>query len=349
MHRLLSRLALPVALAAMVLVPSTARASTTEHVPALKHVFVIVLENEDFATSWGPDSPATYLNSLVRRGAFADRYYGVSHLSADNYIAMTSGQPPTPVFQSDCQNWAMCYGSEKARVDGGRSIVDQLEEKGLTWGAYMESMGTPCKHPALTDLQDPNSVGYATRHNPFVYYPPVVDDQKRCDDHVVDYSALPPLLRSHTRDAVPNFVFITPDTCDDGHDAPCKGDKAGQPGGLVSADQWLQANVPLILDSAAYKDGGALFITFDEASNSDTSGCCASGVSGIGTDGGGRVGLLMLSSLARVGHATDSFYDHHSLLRTIEDAFGITEHLNNAASPKEHSMSDLFTPSRRAT
>ena len=58
--------------------------------------------------------------------------------------------------------------------------------------------------------------------------------------------------------------------------------------------------------------------------------------------GGGRIGLLMLSPLARAGHATDAFYDHNSLLRTTEDAFGVGEHLNNAGSSKVHPMSDLF-------
>ena len=317
-------------------------AAGLEGVPTLKHAFIIVLENEDFDASWGPTSPATYLNSLVRQGAFADQYYGVSHLSADNYMAMTSGQPPTLPFQSDCQSWAVCYASEKARLDGGRSIVDQLEGKGATWGAYMGSMATPCLHPAVTDVIDPYSKGYATRHDPFVYYPPIVDNQARCDAHVRPYGDLPPKLAAGSG-AVPNYVFITPDTCDDGHDAPCAD---GRPGGLVSADAWLKANVPLILNSGAYHDHGALFITFDEASNQDTSGCCATGVSGNGLDGGGRVGLLMLSPLARVGHATDAFYSHNSLLRTIEDAFGIGEHLNNAASSKEKAMTDLFAGSK---
>jgi hypothetical protein len=251
---------------------------------------------------------------------------------------MTSGQAPTPPFQSDCQVWAICYASEKARLDGGRSIADQLEANSLTWGAYMGSMPTPCLHPAMTDGVDPNSKGYATRHNPFVYYPPIVDDQARCDAHVRPYGDLPRQLAGPSA-AVPNYVFITPDTCDDGHDAPCAD---GRPGGLVSADAWLRANVPLILRSAAYRDHGALFITFDEASNSDMSGCCATGISGNGLDGGGRVGLLMLSPLARAGHATDTYYSHYSLLRTIEDGFGIGEHLNGAAAAKEKAMTDLF-------
>jgi hypothetical protein len=309
-----------------------------EGVPRLKHVFVIVLENEDFDASWGPKSPATYLNSLVPHGAFADRYYAASHLSADNYIAMTTGQVPALPFQSDCQNWAVCYASEKVRADGGRSIADQLEEHGLSWGAYMGSMSKPCLHPAMTDPVDPYSKGYATRHNPFVYYPPIVDNQARCEAHVRPYNDLPPQLAAGSA-AVPNYVFITPDTCDDGHDAPCAD---GRPGGLVSADAWLRANVPLILRSPAYRDRGALFITFDEASNQDISGCCATGVSGIGLDGGGRIGLLMLSPMSRAGHATDTYYSHNSLLRTVEDAFGIGEHLNQAGASKEKAMADLF-------
>lgn len=305
-------------------------------VPKLHHVFVIVLENEDFANTWDTDP---YLKSLTTQGAFADQYYAASHLSADNYIAMTSGQTPTMPFQSDCQVWSYCYASEKARLDEGRNITDQLTGAGLTWGAYMESMGTPCKHPALTDGPDPNSKGYATRHNPFAYYPTIVDHSAYCAAHVRDYNDLVPLLKSGNEDAVPNYVFISPDTCDDGHDAPCAD---ARPGGLHQADLWLQNNLPTILGSAAYHDDGAVFITFDEASNTDEGGCCATGILADGTNGGGRVGLVMLSDKANVNHATDAFYDHNSLLRTVEDAFGISEHLNNAGSDKVRSMADLF-------
>src|SRR5947209_12044029 len=154
-----------------------AQTAGLEGVPRLKHVFVIVLENEDFKTSWGPASPATYLNSLVPQGAFATQYYGVSHVSADNYIAMTSGQTPTPLFQSDCLNWLACETFEKALPDGGRSVADQLEEQGLTWLGAMESMAVPCQHGAASDVIDPYQTGYATRHDPFVYYPPIVGNQ----------------------------------------------------------------------------------------------------------------------------------------------------------------------------
>jgi hypothetical protein len=313
-----------------------AASAPKEGVPALKHAFVIVLENEDYNATWGPTSPARYLKSLVPHGALATHYYGVSHNSADNYIAMTSGQPPEPQFQADCPDWSLCEGSEKARVDGGRSIADQLTANHVTWGAYMESMKTPCQHPSASQASDPYQIGYATRHDPFVYYPPIVESSARCDSHVRPWSELARALPQRT---LPNYMFITPDTCDDGHDATCAN---GRPGGLAQADRWLSFVVPHILRSPAYRDHGALFITFDEASTSDTSGCCATGVGSDGSNGGGRVGLLMLSPLARAGHATDTDYDHNSLLRTIEDALGIGEHLNNAASPKVHPMTDLF-------
>src|SRR5437763_4305959 len=121
-----------------------ARALPLEGVPAFKHVFILVLENEDYSASWGPTSPATYLNSLVPQGSFATHYYGVSHLSADNYIAMTSGQSPYPPFTGDCPNYAACYLTEKARPDAGYNIGDQLDAVGQSWAAWMGGMRTRC-------------------------------------------------------------------------------------------------------------------------------------------------------------------------------------------------------------
>jgi hypothetical protein len=316
---------------------------TIEGVPAIKHAFVIVLENESFDTSFGPGSPAVYLNSLLSQGAFADNYYGVSHLSAGNYIAMTSGQPPTLPFQSDCPSWGLCEASEKARLDGGRNVADQIEERHLTWAGYMDSMPGPCAHgPQVGPDTYQGGAGaanrYATRHNPFVYYPSIVENDARCSSHVVPYTNLVSALQ--TGAPVPNLSFISPDTCHDGHDGDALAD--GTRCDLAGADQWLSQNVRLILNSAAYQDGGALFITFDEAENNDNSGCCATGETSDGNTGGGRIGLVMLSPMGKVGHASDLYYDHNSLLRTLEDGFGITEHLNNAASPKVKPLTELF-------
>src|SRR5215510_7690311 len=70
---------------------------------AIKHVLVIDLENEDFAKTFGPNSPATYLNStLLRQGELVVNYYATSHASTGNYLSQVSGQASTPMINSDC-------------------------------------------------------------------------------------------------------------------------------------------------------------------------------------------------------------------------------------------------------
>ena len=327
-------------------------ATSLEGVPRYDHVFTIVLENQNYDTTWNAPAPGggpTYLQSLRSQGVFASQYYGISHVSADNYIAMTSGQPATPLFNTDCEiSWSSCETFEKAWPDGGRSIADQVEDTGLNWKAYMESMGVPCQHPSATTLGDPYQTGYATRHNPFVYYPPIAENQARCDAHVVPYTALAGDLASES--TTPNYAFITPDTCHDGHDAPCSAPEVGEPGGLASANAWLAAEVPKILGSPAFTTPGVnslLIVTFDENGFTDMQGCCGAFAQGIGATStaaafGGRIGLVAVGSGVTAGKVVATPYDHWSYLRTVEDALGIGEHLNVSGSPVTTPMTDVF-------
>ncbi len=305
---------------------------------------MLVLENESYASTWGPGSPATYLNSLRAQGAFADQYYATGHESLDNYIAMTSGQPDQPVTGSDCLtvNLYTCSRAQQA-TDSGRNIADQLEAAGLSWSGFMDAMPSPCFHADASPTATPPDPyqgdstarparNYTDRHNPFLYYPDILDNNARCAAHVVPFSEM---REDITKNAVPAFSFITPNTCHDGHDSPCAG---GQPGGLVSADRWLSRELPRIIRYMDSHDG-LLLVTFDEGATSDTSGCCTGGPGGA-PGVGGRVGLLALGHGLTPGLVTDAQYDHASLLRTLEDAFGITEHLNNAGTATP--MAGLF-------
>jgi hypothetical protein len=173
---------------------------------------------------------------------------------------------------------------------------------------------------------------YATRHNPFVYFHSIIDEPA-CAARVVDLKRLASDLQSVA--ATPNLVYITPNLCHDGHDAPCVD---GQPGGLVSADRFLATEVPKILASPAYKADGMLVITVDEASFASSEACCRTPVSpnvampGLSGPGGGRVGTLLVSSrvAARTTDATP--YNHYSLLCSIENMFGLA-HLGFAGAP----------------
>jgi phospholipase C len=328
--------------AAALQAPGTARAATTglEGIPHFDHVVVLTEENETASTTFGAGSPAVYLNSLRGKGVFLPNYYGTGHVSLDNYIAMVSGQPLNPLSASDCSSVSLWTCAQPQRVyAGGRNLADQLEDAGLGWRAYEDGTSTPCFHgPYVAGDTSPDpyqghsttgAKNYADRHNPFIYFPDVIEDQARCEAHQRPYADLAADLSAGT---LPAFSFVTPDTCHDGHDDPCAGETTG---GLAAADSWLQAELPALLSYLAAHNG-LLVINFDEGGTpsgaaslttptDDVCPTCAS----LGA--GGRTGALLISPRLPQGATVTTSYDHHSLLRTIEDDFGISEHLNLAA------------------
>ncbi|HEV7523487.1 MAG TPA: alkaline phosphatase family protein [Acidimicrobiia bacterium] len=311
-------------------------------------MFVINLENENYTTSWGTTSPAQYLNgTLVKQGKLLTQYYGIGHVSLDNYIAEISGQSPNPNTQGDCvkfveftskgtDKYGQALGQGCVYPRAVKTVADQLTAAGKTWRSYQEDMRTPCRHPAIGE-NDQTLVArrgdmYATRHNPFVYFHSIIDSPI-CKRNVVDFAQLATDLQSTT--TTPNFSFITPNLCHDGHDAPCVDN---EPGGLVSADRFLAAQVPKILASPAYKADGMLVITFDEATITSTAACCHTPAApnaaqpGLGGPGGGRVGALVLSAHVKAGTTDATPYNHYALLCSIEDMFGLG-HLGYAGAP----------------
>jgi len=236
-----------------------AQARTPSGPPPVGHVFVIVLENENASTSFGPDSPAPYLSrTLPGQGAFIPDYYGVTHLSLGNYVALVSGQGANPQTQADCQIYTDFVGGVTG-LDGQaigqgcvypasvKTIADQLTAHGLSWKGYMEDMGNDtsreaalCGRPQLNTRDNTQSATpddqYAARHNPFVYFHSIVDDGVSCEQHDVPLWQLPADLAKARN--TPSFSFITPDLCNDGHDGDgTPGSCAdGGPGGLVAAD-----------------------------------------------------------------------------------------------------------------
>ncbi|HEX8105224.1 MAG TPA: alkaline phosphatase family protein, partial [Solirubrobacteraceae bacterium] len=351
-----------VALGAMVAGPAGAAAAP----PPVKHVVVIWLENKNYVETFGADTKAEYFTGdLVRRGQLLTNYYATGHLSLDNYISVVSGQPPNAETQADCNRFTDfkgTVGADGIAVGQGcvfppevKTVADQLEAAGLTWKGYMEDMANgegqarSCRHPEING-DDPTQqarVGdqYAARHNPFVYFHSVID-RPSCAANDVDLRALPgDFARVET---TPNFAFITPNLCNDGHDAPCVD---GRPGGLESADAWLREWVPRILDAPAMKQDGLLMVTFDEAEagppNPDASACCNE-PSGPNTPnpggpvpgaGGGRIGAVVVSPWVQPGSTNPTAYNHYSFLRSVEDLFGLA-HLGYAAPPDLRAFGD---------
>ena len=333
----------------------------------VRHVFVIVLENEPFAITFGKQSPAPYLaHELPRRGALLPHYYAVGHNSLDNYIAMVSGQAPNPQTQRDCPRMTEFRATGPLDAHGQlpgegcvypakvKTVADQLRAAGLTWKGYMEDMGADpgreaatCGHVPIGARDHTNHAAgndqYADKHDPFVYFHSIIDDKAYCDTHVVNLDRLPADLAKI--DTTPNFVYITPSLCHDGHDAPCAN---GEPGGLISADDFLLHWVPRIMASPAFRKDGLLVITFDEGTGGGS--CCGEqplpggpAPGRYNRAGGGRIGAVLLSPFIRPGTVSARYYNHYSLLRSIEKAFGLP-YLGYAAGdgPKAFGR-DVFT------
>ena len=179
-----------------------------------------------------------------------------------------------------------------------------------------------------------------------MYFHSVVDDQARCDSHVVNLGNLPADLGSV--DSTANYTFITPSLCHDGHDSPCAN---GEPGGLTSVNVFLQQWVPQILASPAFQKDGLLIVTFDESNGvqSDSSACCGEApgpntlLPGLLGPGGGKVGAVLLSPFIKPGTVTATAYNHYSMLRSVQDIFGL-QYLGNAGATGQAGFgSDVYT------
>ncbi len=342
--------------------PSTTRspAATTVHTiasPPIKHVFIIVLENKLYEKTFGPNTEAPYLaDSMAKAGALLTQYYGIGHYSLDNYIAMISGQAPNPATQADCGKFVEFV--ETGMADDGQvagkgcvypshvqTIANQLEARGFTWRGYMEDMGNDptresatCGHARIgegdmTEGAQKASPGhpldqYAAKHDPFVYFHSIIDSPT-CNHNVVPLTRLKADLAS--AESTPNYVFIAPNLCNDGHDSKCV---SGEKGGLTAANGFLREWVPVIRSSPAFRDG-LLIVTFDEAQGSDATACCNeqpgpnTKAPGIQGPGGGRIGAVLISPFIRPGTVSNEPYNHYSMLRSVEDIFGL-DHLGYA-------------------
>ena len=355
--------------------------------PPIQHVFVIVLENKGFDETFGAASPAPYLaRTLTGEGVLLEQYYGTTHYSLGNYLAMISGQAGTVETRADCETFAD-FTASGTTPDGQvigrgcvypasvRTLPNQLAEAGKSWRAYMEDMGNDpqresvtCGHAALgardstqhaeaPSASVPLGDQYAARHNPFVYFHAIIDSPT-CAANVVNLERLRHDLKSAKR--TPNFVFISPNLCNDGHDAPCRN---GEPGGLRSADAFLRKWVPIIVASPAYRRDGLLLITFDEGDaevHAQPGGgyletfkgekCCSQQpgpnigpfpqTEKYGRDtvtfldfGGDRTGAVLLSPFLVPGSVAKTPFNHYSLLKTLEDVFGTKGHLGYAGQP----------------
>ena len=300
----------------------------------VKTVWVILMENHNWtgnnagAAFGAPDikgNPlAPYINGeLLRTSAHAEQYFNPpgNHPSQPNYLWLEAGtnfgvladtQPGQPQLFTD------------------QHLVKLLENAGISWRAYAEpDFGSPVFDTCPLDFNFLD-----VEHLAFVFFNDINDGlnvhSAECIAHVRPYFQLATDLADHT---VARFNFITPNLCHDGHEdvSPCDANEPAD--NTQRSDAWLKQNVPLILQSDEYKQGGALFIIWDEAEDS-------------GKFSDGPIGMFILSPFAKGGgkkpFSNSIHYDHSSTLKTLQEIFRVEPLLGAAADSATQDLSDFF-------
>jgi phosphatidylinositol-3-phosphatase len=241
----------------------------------------------------------------------------------------------------------------------GKTIADQLDERGMSWKSYQESLPSagadgvnnsdgffsnlipvtsllPAETQTLVAL-------YAVKHNPFVYFLNVEQgaDSDSSLKNVAGFEGRHGLFEDLESGHVPNYSFIAPNQCNDQHgrgnagplcdfDPSSFGTQVGlNPALIYQGDLTVRNLVKAIHASPVWKDGhNAIVVLWDENDYSATPNV-------------NRVLTIVDTNYGVHGVQSARRYTHFSLLKSIEAGFGLPC-LNHACDDKTKVMSDLF-------
>ena len=281
----------------------------------IQTVFLIMMENHDWSDVKGSSSAPYINNTLLPMAAHAEAYQTPpgNHPSEPNYIWLEAGGNLNIDNDDDPSS------NHKSTTD---HLTTHLEGAGISWKAYAEDIpGTDCPQ-GDTGL-------FVVRHTPMLFFDDVTNNgdtsSQHCIQHVRPYTELATDLSANT---VARYNFITPHVCHDMH---------GQPFGTTcfeftadlihEGDTWLSTEIPKIMASTAYQNGGVIFVVWDEGG-------------GLSADDG-PMPFFAISSKAKPGYSGSVAYTHSSTLRSVQEIFGITPFIGDAANATD--LSDLFT------
>jgi hypothetical protein len=271
----------------------------------IKTVFIIALEDADWAQVKASSS-APYINgTLLPNFAHAEGDTGGFHTSLGNYFMLDSG---------DSYGLRTTETPTSYRVGDSNNLIQAMKSRNITWKSYQEGLPSGVCYTG-------NSGTYAVDHNPFAFYNDMTGNPPSptaayCVAHVRPYSELASDIANNS---VPQYNFIVPSPCNQG-ETGCPGDR------VKAADTWLSQEVPKIMNSGSYKNSGVIFITWME--NNQTNNTTP-------------VGLIVVSPNAKKGYSNSLAYRHYSIIHSVQDIFAITPLIRHAAT--DANLSDLFT------
>jgi hypothetical protein len=294
----------------------------------IKHVFVVSLASSGYEAAFGSSAQMPYLAGTLRpQGDLLSNYSLLDEAALPNSIAAISGQPPTVDTRGDCPDYGACVYSAETLT-----LADQLGIAQFTWHGYIEDMVDPltgeprnCVYPQPGSPPEDTLGDYAARLNPFPYFHSLLD-LGDCASDDVPLTELEGDLRK--ADSTPNFSYVSPNLCNAGISGQCAG---GAPDGAAAADAFLAGLVPKILASPAYRQDGLLIVAFGQLNAAAPPDPAAAPTDPL------KVGALLVSPFITGGSTDAADYNPYSLLRSIEDLFGLTP-LEKAAGAKVKSF-----------
>ena len=341
-----------------------------------QHIFFVMMENHGTDEIIGNRADAPYINSLADRYGVAMQYFGVTHPSLPNYLSMFSGS-----FQGiwdDCRagSGVTCSPEEFVPDSGdatdtlllspeqiasasatphmfdGPNLVDRLEDHGMTWKAYMQSIpavGSTVEYWPYDPVTGVPRKLYAQKHNPFEYFSDIRSSATRMQQ-IVPFEQLQADLDANT---VPDFVWISPDQCHDMHGVSAANAAAlgipacaGTDSQLIGlGDAFLSDTVQAIMASPAWQQDSAIVIAWDEDDYAGYAGCCGSPTTPDGSVlGGARAPALVITSKAPAHKVSTTPANHYSMLATIERLWGLDCLGETCSMSASDRMTDLFMP-----
>jgi phosphatidylinositol-3-phosphatase len=296
------------ATAALGLGTGTASASAHNAAAPAPHVMVIMMENTDYSQAIG--SPAMpYLNEVAHEYAGFTQAYGWSYPSLPNYVELLAGS--TLGISSDCDP-----GDTGCTNLTASTFSDELEAAGVSWHAYFQDDVSGCDNNP-SDFFNGN---YDVEHNPWAY---MADFATQCT-HLSNFG---PLLSDLSGPNPPDYNYVVPDLDNDG----------GDNGTMSSGDTWLSSEIPNIMNTPWYRQGGQIVIMYD-------TGYGNSG--GFNGSSGGQIPpIVVISAHTRGMGLNPAPLNTAGVLRSLEHAYNVP-YLGDAATPANGSLGDALVSGR---
>ena len=327
--------------------------SIEQTMPSYDHIFVVVAENKAYEEIIGSvDAPQ--LNRLAQAYGLATQFYGEVHPSEANYIAMLGGDT-FGIHDDDayyCNLGSADPFCPNAKEPGyvshtisAPNLMTQLEKRGLSWKGYFEDLPSPGADAVVAP--SPQRALYASKHNGFMNFKSVQSDPKRAQKIV----GLDQFIKDLSSNQAPNYSHIILNQCHEMHGlAECLNPQAL----IRDGDKAIAALIQKIMASPlwASSKNNAIIVTWDEDDHTANGpqGCCGFDPKSAANFGGGHIATLVITNHGARKVVDKTPYNHYSLLRTVEAAFGIQEYLGHAKDSDVgiKSMTPLFRVAKSA-